>query len=126
MAYSIPLFALNYDEQEQHAVLEVLRSGWISMGPKTEALESAFAAHTGCSHAIAVSNCTTALHLCLAALGLGPGDEVIVPSLTFVATVNAVGYTGGTPVFGDIASKDDLSLDPARVLELITPRTKAI
>jgi dTDP-4-amino-4,6-dideoxygalactose transaminase len=126
MAYSIPLFALNYDEQEQNAVLEVLRSGWISMGPKTQELETAFAAHTGCHHAIAVSNCTTALHLCLVALGIGPGDEVIVPSLTFVATVNAVGYTGATPVFADIVGRPDFGLDPAHVRQLITPRTKAI
>jgi dTDP-4-amino-4,6-dideoxygalactose transaminase len=126
MAYSIPLFALNYDEQEQKAVLDVLRSGWISMGPKTEELEAAFAAHVGCPYAIAVSNCTTALHLCLTALGLGPGDEVIVPSMTFVATVNAVGYVGATPVFCDILSPTDFSLDPAQVRQLITPRTKAV
>ena len=126
MAYSIPLFALNYDEQEQKAVLDVLRSGWISMGPKTAELETAFSAHVGCPYAIAVSNCTTALHLCLAALGLGPGDEVIVPSMTFVATVNAVGYVGATPVFCDIVSHTDFSLDPAEVRQLITPRTKAL
>ena len=126
MAYSIPLFDLNYDEQEERAVLEVLRSGWISMGPKTEELESAFAAHAGCRHAIAVSNCTTALHLCLTALGLGSGDEVIVPSMTFVATVNAVGYVGAVPVFGDIVGTIDFSLDPVKVKQLITPRTKAV
>ncbi len=126
MAYSIPLFALNYDEQEQASVLEVLRSGWISMGPKTEELEAAFAAHVGCRYAIAVSNCTTALHLCLAALGVGVGDEVIVPSLTFVATVNAVGYVGATPVFGDVVGSTDFSLDAAHVKQLITTRTKAL
>jgi dTDP-4-amino-4,6-dideoxygalactose transaminase len=126
MAYSIPLFDLNYDEQEERAVLEVLRSGWISMGPKTEELESAFAAHAGCRHAIAVSNCTTALHLCLTALGLGSGDEVIVPSMTFVATVNAVGYVGAVPIFGDIVGTTDFSLDPVKVKQLITPRTKAV
>ncbi len=126
MAYSIPLFALNYDEQEQKAVLEVLRSGWISMGPKTEELETAFAAHVGCRYAIATSNCTTALHLCLAALGLRPGDEVIVPSMTFVATVNSVGYVGAVPVFADIVGNMDFSLDPDHVRQLITPRTKAL
>jgi dTDP-4-amino-4,6-dideoxygalactose transaminase len=126
MAYSIPLFALNYDQQEEKAVLDVLRSGWISMGPKTEELESAFAAHVGCQYAIAVSNCTTALHLCLSALNLGPGDEVIVPSLTFVATVNAVGYVGATPVFADIVGATDFSLDPDSVKQRITPRTKAL
>ena len=126
MAYSIPLFELNYDEQEERAVLEVLRSRWISMGPKTAELEAAFAAHTGSRHAIAVSNATAALHLALAALGVGPGDEVIVPSLTFVATVNAVGYVGATPVFADIVGRDDFSLDPEHVKRLLTPCTKAI
>ncbi len=126
MVYSIPLFELNYDEAEEQAVLGVLRSRWISMGPKTLELESAFAAHVGASHAVAVTNCTAALHLSLAALGVGPGDEVIVPSMTFVATVNAVGYVGATPVFADIVGTDDFSINPEHVRRLITPRTRAI
>jgi dTDP-4-amino-4,6-dideoxygalactose transaminase len=126
MAYSVPLFDLNYDEAEERAVLEVLRSMWISMGPKTAELERAFATHVGAKHALAVSNCTVALHLALAALELRPGDEVIVPSLTFVATVNCVGYVGATPVFADVTSCDDFSIDPEHVRKLIGPRTRAI
>ncbi len=126
MQYTVPLFDLNYDQVEEQAVLNVLRSKWISMGPQTAALERAFAAHLGVRHAIAVTNCTAALHLALAALGIGPGDEVIVPSLTFVATVNCVGYVGATPVFADICGVNDFSIDPGHVRELITPRTRAI
>lgn len=81
MSYSIPLFELNYDENEERAMLEVLRSRWISTGPRTAELEATFARWIGVKHAIALSNCTAALHLALAALGVGPGDEVIVPSL---------------------------------------------
>jgi dTDP-4-amino-4,6-dideoxygalactose transaminase len=126
MAYRIPLFDLNYGEDEERAVLDVLRSKWISMGPRTAELERSFAARLGVRHAIAVSNCTTGLHLALAALGIGPGDEVIVPSLTFVATVNCVGYVGARPVFADITSRDDFSIDPEHVAQLVTSRTKAI
>ena len=126
MVYKIPLFDLNFDEAEEEAVLQVLRSRWISMGPKTAELERAFAQHVGARHAVAVSSCTAALHLALASLGIGPGDEVIVPSLTFVATVNAVRYVNATPVFADITSTDDFSIDPHHVEQLITPRTRAI
>ncbi len=126
MSYTIPLFELNYDGAEEAAVLEVLRSKWISMGPKTAELEATFAAHTGAAHAVAIANCTAALHLVLAALDLRPGDEVIVPSLTFVATVNSVGYVGATPVFADIVGPENLCLDPADVRRRVTPRTKAI
>jgi len=126
MSYSIPLFELNYDENEERAMLEVLRSRWISTGPRTAELEGVFARWIGVKHAIALSNCTAALHLALAALGVGPGDEVIVPSLTFVATVNSVGYVGATPVFADIVGPHDISIDPAHVERLITPRTKVI
>lgn len=126
MSYTIPLFDLNYGEAEERAVIEVLRSKWISMGPQTAELERVFAAHTGARHSVALSSCTAALHLALAGLGLGPGDEVIVPSLTFVATVNAVGYVGATPVFADITSLDDFSISPESVRRVISPRTKAL
>jgi dTDP-4-amino-4,6-dideoxygalactose transaminase len=126
MGYQVPLFELNFDAAEEQAVMEVLRSKWISMGPKTAELEDTFARHLGVRHAVAVSNCTSALHLTLAALNIGPGDEVIVPSLTFVATVNCVGYVGAQPVFADITSHSDFGLDPAQARALITPRTKAI
>lgn len=126
MSYTIPLFDLNYGEAEERAVIEVLRSKWISMGPQTAELERAFAAHVGARHGVALGSCTAALHLALAGLGLGQGDEVIVPSLTFVATVNAVGYVGATPVFADITSLDDFSISPEAVRRLIGPRTKAL
>ena len=84
------------------------------MGPQTEALERAFAAYTGARHALAVANGTAALHLICAAAGLGPGDEVVVPSMTFVATVNAIAYTGATPVFADVVERDRAVADPRR------------
>ena len=86
----IPLFDLNYGVEEEEAILRTLRSGWISTGPQVELLEKRFAYNIGVNHAVAVTNCTAALHLALKIVGIGPGDEIIVPSLTFVATVNAV------------------------------------
>lgn len=126
MAYKIPLFNLNFDEEESKAVVDVLNSKWISSGPKTIELEEKFANMLGVKYALAVSNCTAALHLAVIAAGVGPGDEVIVPSLTFVATVNCVKYAGGTPVFCDITSKDNLCIDPDQIEKLITPKTKAV
>lgn len=127
MPYEIPLFDLNFDDDEQRALRETLRSRWISMGQKTALLEQRFAEHLGGGvHAVAVSSGTAALHLAMVALGLQSGDEVIVPSLTFVATANAVRYTGATPVFADITGMQDLSIDPQSVLDRITPKTRAI
>ncbi len=126
MAYSIPLFDLNYDEAENQAVLGVLNSRWISMGEQTALLEERFAGRIKVPHAVAVSSCTAALHLAMILAGIGPGDEVIVPSLTFVATANAVRYVGATAVFADIVGPDTLTLDPFSVLEKITGRTKAV
>ena len=96
------------------------------MGETTARLESQFAQAGGFRHAFAITNCTAALHLAMAAAGVGPGDEVIVPTLTFVATVNAVKYVGATPVFCDSAGERDLNIDLDRVEALVTPRTKAI
>jgi dTDP-4-amino-4,6-dideoxygalactose transaminase len=124
--YNIPLFKLNYDEDETEAVIEVLGSKWISMGEKTTLLENEFCRLTNSSYALAVTNCTAALHLALLAKDIGPGDEVIVPSLTFVATVNAVRYVGATPVFCDITSKHDLTISPGGIKKTITPKTKAV
>jgi len=124
--YKIPLFDLNYDSAEEEAVLQTLRSRWISMGPRAAELETKFAAALDVKHALTVTNCTAALHLALRVLDIGPGDEVIVPSLTFVATVNAVCYVGATPVFADITSHSDLNIDPAAIESLVTSRTKAI
>ena len=126
MGYQIPLFNLNFDEAENKAVVEVLNSKWISSGPKTIELEKKFAGMLGAKYALAVANCTAALHLAVIAAGIGPGDEVIVPSLTFVATVNCIRYAGGTPVFCDITAKDNLCIDPDEIEKLITPKTKAI
>jgi dTDP-4-amino-4,6-dideoxygalactose transaminase len=122
----LPLFDLQLDKQDLYAVAQTLRSGWLTMGPRTEAFEDAFAAHLGARHAIAVSSCTAALHLAYLAAGVGPGDEVIVPSFTFVATAAAVVYCGATPVFAEIASRARPSLDPDDVARRITPRTKAV
>jgi dTDP-4-amino-4,6-dideoxygalactose transaminase len=122
----LPLFDLKLQPQDLEAVAETLRSGWLTLGPKTAAFEEAFAAHLGARHAIAVSSCTAALHLAYLAAGIGPGDEVIVPSYTFAATAAAVIYCGGTPVFAEIVSRERPSLDPEDVLRRITPRTKAV
>jgi dTDP-4-amino-4,6-dideoxygalactose transaminase len=122
----LPLFDLRLEEQDFQAVAETLRSGWLTMGPRTVAFEEAFAAQLGARHAIAVSSCTAALHLAYLAAGVGPGDEVIVPSFTFAATANAVLYCGATPVFAEIDSRENPSLDPEDVARRITPRTKAV
>jgi dTDP-4-amino-4,6-dideoxygalactose transaminase len=122
----LPLAAPSFDEAEVEAVAEVVRSAWLTMGPRTAAFEEAFAERVGVSHAVMASSCTAALHLAFAALDIGPGDEVIVPSLTFVATANAVAYTGATPRFGDILSLERPVLDPDAVAALLGPRTRAI
>jgi dTDP-4-amino-4,6-dideoxygalactose transaminase len=122
----VPLADVVVPEDDIAAVADVYRSGWLSMGPETEAFEREFAAFTGARHALAVTNGTAALHLACAAAGLGPGDEVVVPSMTFVATVNAVAYTGATPVFADVVGTTEPWLDPDAVAAALTPRTKAI
>ncbi len=126
MAYKIPLFDLNFDEAEAKAAYDVIKSGWISTGPKCIAFEDKFAGMLGAKHAISLANCTVALHLALVILGIKGGDEVIVPSLTFVATANAVKYVNATPVFADVVSNDILTIDPKDIKAKITPKTKAI
>jgi dTDP-4-amino-4,6-dideoxygalactose transaminase len=122
----IPLFDLRLEPEDIDAVTEVLRSGWLTMGPKTLEFEASFATHLGARHAVAVSSCTAALHLAYLAAGVGPGDEVIVPAMTFAATASAVIYCGAQPVFADILGPHDLSLDPQDVERRITPKTKAV
>ncbi len=113
------------DEADIQSVVEVLRSGRLALGPKQEEFESAMAAHAGTSHAVAVSSGTAALHLLVKGLGLGPGDEVLVPSFTFAASVNAILYEGATPVFVDI-EPDVYNLDARDLESRITARTKAV
>ena len=122
----IPVFDVQLEDGHVDAVAETLRSGWLTMGPRIKAFESEFAAHLDVEHAVAVNSCTAALHLAYLAAGIGPGDEVIVPGITFVASAAAVRYCGGTPVLAEIAGQDDLGLDPEDVEAQITPRTKAI
>jgi perosamine synthetase len=110
---------------EGAAVAAVVVSGWVSQGPRVQEFERAFAERVGATEAIATTNCTTALQLALYATGVGPGDEVIVPSLSFIATANAVWQCGATPVFADI-DPQTYNLDPAAVERAITPATKAI
>lgn len=124
--WNIPLSDLDFGPEERNAVLSVLESGWLAMGSGVQAFEEEFARLMGAKHAIAVTNGTVSLHLATSALNLGPGDEVIVPALTFVATAAAILYVGATPVFADITSEDDLTISPASIEEHITPRTKAI
>ncbi len=125
-AWQVPLADVTIGEEDIAAVAETYRSGWLSMGPRTEELEQELARYAGARHALAVSNGTAALHLICMAADLGPGDEVIVPSMTFVATINAIAYTGATPVFAEIASLAEPWLSAAAAQAAITPRTKAI
>jgi dTDP-4-amino-4,6-dideoxygalactose transaminase len=126
MEWSVPLADLDYSEEEERAVLDVLRSRWLTMGAVTQQFEDDFARFLGVKHALAVSNATVALHLACLALGIGPGDEVIVPSLTFVATSNAVLYTGAQVRFADIVGLSELTISPQAVESQITPRTRAV
>ena len=126
MQWKIPLSDIDFGPEERAAVNDVLHSRWLTMGSITEEFEQAFAAYVGAKHAIAVTNATAALHLACVAAGLGPGDEAIVPSLTFVATANAVRYTGATPVFADIAGEYDLNISFHSIEKAISERTRAI
>ena len=124
--WKITLADIDLGPEEEQAVVDVIRSKWLTMGAKTAEFEERFGKAVGARHAIAVNNCTAALHLALQAAGVGPGDEVIVPTLTFVATANAVLYCGATPVFVDVHGAERLHMDPDDVERQVTPRTKAI
>ena len=121
----IPITKPYITEDEAQAAATAIRSGWIVQGPQVTAFEQAVAAYVGARHAVATTNCTTALHLALLCSGVGPGDEVIVPSFTFIATANVVLHAGATPVFVDIDPRT-YNMDPALLEAAITPRTRAI
>ena len=112
-------------DEEWQACREPLMSGWLTQGPKVSQFEQAFAKRHQAKHALATTSCTTALHLILAAMDIGPGDEVIVPAFTWVATANVVLYCGATPVFADV-SRETYNIDIADVVKRITSRTKAV
>lgn len=120
----IPFHRASIGQEEIDEVVAVLRSGWLTTGPRTQQFEREFAAYCGAPHALAVNSCTAGLHLALAALGVGPGDEVITTPMTFCSTIHVITHTGAVPVLADIG--DDGNLDPRSVEERITPRTRAL
>jgi dTDP-4-amino-4,6-dideoxygalactose transaminase len=126
MTWRVPLSTLPMPEEDVAAVVACLEDGWLTMGPRTLAFEQALATYVGAEHAVAVSSGTAALHLACLAAGIGPGDEVLVPGLTFVASASAAEFCGGTPVLCDIAGPHDLNLDVADVERRLTKRTKAV
>jgi len=121
----IPVLKPSYDDQEIAAVAEVIRSGWVGLGPKTQEFEEKFASYIGCDFAVGTNSGTAALHLALLSLQLNPEDEVIVPPITFVSTVHVVRYCQAKPVFGDVCP-DTLNIDPADIERKLTPRTRAV
>lgn len=126
MDLKVPFFQLELGEAETEAVTEVIRSAWLTMGERTRAFEGAFAELTTTPHAVAVNSGTAALYLALRGLGIGPGDEVICPALTFVATANAIRHCGATPVFADVAGLDDWNVSAAKLEHAISDHTRAL
>jgi dTDP-4-amino-4,6-dideoxygalactose transaminase len=124
--WRVPLTDIEVTEGDVEAVLECLRSGWLTMGPRTKIFEQELASRIGTPHALTVSSGTAALHLACRAAGLGPGDEMIVPAFTFVASASAARFVGATPVLCDICGPHDVNLDVRDVERRITPRTRAV
>jgi len=122
----LPLFSLQFDRSDREAADEVLESGWVTAGARVAAFESEFGRALGADHVVALSSCTAALHLALAIYDVGPGDEVVVPALTFVAAANMVMARGAVPVFADILSLEEPNLDPESVDRVLTERTRAV
>ncbi|MBB3094010.1 perosamine synthetase [Actinoplanes campanulatus] len=121
----IPVMIPDLGEEEAQAAAEAVRSGWVAQGPRVARFEQEFAAAVGAGHGVAVSSCTTGLHLALVLLDVGPGDEVIVPSLSFIATANAVRYVGATPVFADVElATGNVTVETVDAVR--TPRTRAV
>src|SRR5882672_7438799 len=121
LSFSPPLIG----EEEISEVVDTLRSDWITTGPKTKRFEKEFAAYLDAPGALALNSCTAALHTALAALGIGPGDEVITTPMTFAASVNVIEHVGARPILVDV-EPDTLNIDPAQVAAAITPRTRAV
>jgi dTDP-4-amino-4,6-dideoxygalactose transaminase len=126
MSWDVPLTDVVITEGDCEAVAACLEGGWLTMGPRTARFEEALASWTGAAHAVTVSSGTAALHLACRALEVGPGDEVVVPALTFVATAAAVRYTGAVPVLCDVASPERPNLDAGAVARCLGPRTRAV
>jgi len=121
---AIPVMKPWLGDAEATAAAEAVRSGWVAQGPRVAAFEAAVAARVGARHAVAVSSCTTGLHLALVAAGVGPGDEVVVPSLSFIATANAARYVSATPVFADVDLSGNLTAET--IAQVLTAKTKAV
>src|SRR5262249_4508324 len=121
LPYNLPFI----DREEIDAVVEVLQSGWLTTGSRVQALEAALREATGAKHAVALNSCTAGLHLSLLALGIGAGDQAIVPAMTFFPTANVVIHAGATPVIVDV-TRDSYHIDPDAIERAITPNTKAI
>ena len=126
MNWNVPLFEPDLGPEEEEALIEVIRSKWLTMGDRTKEFERQFAEEIGVPVALACNSATAALHMALAALDVGPGDDVVVPALTFVATANAVRYCGARPVFADVASMDIWNVDADSIERALTPATKAV
>ncbi len=124
--WRVPLTDIAMPEQDVEAVLDCLRSGWLTMGPRTKAFEEALARYVGTPHVATVSSGTAALHLACQAAGLGPGDEVIVPAITFVASASACRYVGAEPVLCDVRGAHDFNVDIEDIARRITSRTRAV
>jgi len=122
---TVPITKPALTEEEARAPYESIKSGWVTQGPKVAEFEKAVASYVGAKHGVATTSCTTGLHLALAAIGVGPGDEVIVPSFTFIASANAILYTGATVVFCEVDPRT-FNADPADIERRITKKTKAI
>jgi len=123
--FNIPITKPDLGEEEKQLISQVIESGWVSQGPKVAEFEEIFARYVGARHAVATTSCTTALHAALSVSGIGPGDEVIVPSLSFIATANSVLYCGATPVFVDV-DPETCNIDVQKIEETVTRKTRAI
>jgi len=126
MEWKIPLFDVDIESEEIEGAIEILKSGWLTAGPCVQKFEKAFIEYLDVKHAFAVSSCTAALHIANLVLDIKESDEVICPSLTFVATVNAIRYVGAKPVFADITSAEDWNISPNDIENKITDKTKSI